>query len=78
MSANLFALNRRDYLVALGAFSAVAVKDAGCETDDLFMLLDPLDRKENWSDTFHHKGPVRERTARQVAKSVCPEFEDRK
>lgn len=40
------------------------------DVDDLFALLDPLDRETNWSDTFHHKGPVREKEADQVAASV--------
>lgn len=40
------------------------------DVDDLFALLDPLDRETNWSDTFHHKGPVREQEADQVAASV--------
>lgn len=42
----------------------------GVAVDDLFALLDPLDREANWSDTFHHKGPVREREAAQVAAAV--------
>ena len=40
------------------------------DVDDLFALLDPLDRAQNWSDTFHHKGAVREKEADQVAASV--------
>ena len=39
-------------------------------TDDLFALLDPLDREQNWSDTYHHKPPVRQKEAEQVAASV--------
>ena len=53
--------------------AALAVaKVVGCETDDLFALLDPLDRKENWSDIFHHNIRARELTAEQVSRSVCP------
>ena len=40
------------------------------DVDDLFALLDPLDREANWSDTFHHKPVAREREADQVAASV--------
>ena len=36
----------------------------------LIDILDPLDRAANWSDVFHHKGPVREKEAAQVAASV--------
>jgi len=39
-------------------------------TDDLFALLDPLDREANWSDVYHHKAPLREKEADQVAASV--------
>ena len=42
----------------------------GIATDDLFALLDPLDREQNWSDTYHHKAPVRKKEAEQVAASV--------
>ena len=42
----------------------------GIAVDDLFGLLDPLDREADWSDTFHHRGPVREREADQVAACV--------
>ena len=59
---------------ARNAAALIAAKVVGCETDDLFALLDPLERKENWSDTFHHKVHVRELTALQVSRSVCPAF----
>lgn len=38
--------------------------------DDLFALLDPLDREANWSDVFHHRPSLREKEAHQVADSV--------
>lgn len=38
--------------------------------DDLFALLDPLDRDANWIDMGHHQGAVREKEADQVAASV--------
>lgn len=52
--------------------AAAAKVAAGLETDDLFSLLDPLDRESNWSDVFHHKEATRKLTARQVAACVCP------
>ena len=56
---------------ALNAAAADVVKRlGGIATDDLFALLDPLDREQNWSDTYHHKPPVRQKEAEQVAASV--------
>ena len=56
---------------ALNAAAADVVKRlGGIETNDLFALLDPLDREQNWSDTYHHKAPVRKKEAEQVAASV--------
>jgi len=56
---------------ALNAAAADVVKRlGGIETNDLFALLDPLDREQNWSDTYHHKPPVRVQEAEQVAASV--------
>ena len=52
----------------LNAAGAEVVKRLGdIATDDLFALLDPLDRNQNWTDTYHHKAPVRKREAEQVA-----------
>ncbi len=42
----------------------------GIAENDLFAHLDPLDRAANWSDTFHHRGPVREQEADWVAAAV--------
>ena len=56
---------------ALNAAAADVVKRlGGIEINDLFALLDPLDREQNWSDTYHHKPPVRAREAEQVAAAV--------
>ena len=56
---------------ALNVAAADVVKRlGGIETNDLFTLLDPLDREQNWSDTYHHKAPVRAKEAEQVAASV--------
>ena len=52
----------------LNAAAAVVVKRlGGIATDDLFALLDPLDREQNWSDAYHHKGHVCKKEAEQVA-----------
>ena len=42
----------------------------GIATDDLFALLDPLDREQDWRDNCHHTAPVAAREAEQVAASV--------
>ena len=56
---------------ALNAAAADVVKRlGGIETNDLFALLDPLDREQNWSDTYHHKAPTRAKESEQVAASV--------
>lgn len=47
----------------------------GIETNDLFKLLDPMDRETNWADVYHHRDAVRELEARQVARSICPNFD---
>lgn len=51
--------------------AANVAKSAGCDMDDLFALLDPLDREANWSDAFHHVKTARNLLARQVARCVC-------
>ncbi len=38
--------------------------------NDLFKTLDPLDREQNWSDIYHHKGNLREIEAQLVSDSV--------
>jgi hypothetical protein len=52
------------------AAAKVVASLGGIATNDLFALLDPLDREQNWSDTYHHKAPVRKKEAEQVAASV--------
>ena len=38
--------------------------------DDLFALMDPLDRNTFWTDTYHYKEEARKMQAKQVADSV--------
>lgn len=52
------------------AAAAVVGRLGGIATDDLFALLDPLDRNENWSDSCHHRPALREKEAAQVAQSI--------
>ena len=61
------------FVKKLNAAAAEVIKDPALgvvATDDLFSLLDPLDRNANWSDVYHHKPAVREKEAEQVAASV--------
>lgn len=55
----------------LNAASAKVVADlGGIATNDLFALLDPLDRKTNWTDVYHHTAGTRKKEARKVADAV--------
>ena len=55
----------------LNAAAADVVKRlGGIATNDLFALLDPLDREQNWRDAYHHTAPACAREAEQVAASV--------
>ena len=55
---------------ALNQRGRQAAAARGIPENDLFALLDPLERKQNWSDTYHHTAPVREREGKQVADTV--------
>jgi hypothetical protein len=52
------------------AGAEVVARLGGIATDDLFALLDPLDRETFWSDVFHHTPEARSMEARQVADCV--------
>lgn len=54
------------------AARSVIAEVGGIETDDLFSLLDPLDRESNWSDVYHHRESAQELEAKQVARFICP------
>ena len=57
----------------LNTAAQTVVKKLGkIETDDLFALLDPLDREKYWSDVFHHRPEAREREAQQVVRMIMP------
>ena len=48
----------------------VVTRLGGIATDDLFALLDPLGRQENWRDEYHHKPPLCAKEAERVAAAV--------
>ncbi len=57
------------------AAAKVVAELGGIETDDLFSLLDPLDRTANWSDEYHHREAVQKKEAAQVTASVLSALE---
>jgi len=46
----------------------------GLPINDLFGLLDPVDRKTGWTDDYHHSSSVREQLAKKVAASLLQEM----
>lgn len=54
----------------LNAIAARVMAEEGVPTDDLFALMDPLDRETNWSDTFHFKAEAKKLQARAVGDCV--------
>ena len=62
---------RAKKVLELNAAAAdVVARVGGIETDDLFALLDPLDRDANWGDEFHHKVETRKMTAKKVTEAI--------
>ena len=58
-------------VLVMCAAAAKVVAELGVdETDDLFALCDPLDRKENWMDACHFKREAIAKQADQVVASV--------
>lgn len=54
----------------LNAIAARVMKAEEIPTDDLFALMDPLDRNVHWSDTFHFKGEAKKMQAKAVGDCV--------
>lgn len=54
----------------LNAIAARVMAEEGVPTDDLFALMDPLDRDANWSDTFHFKNEAKKMQAKAVGDCV--------
>ena len=50
------------------AAAKILAKYPGVGVDDLFATLNPLDRKEHWSDTFHFKPSAVQIMSEQVSK----------
>ncbi|MCC7490819.1 MAG: carbohydrate binding domain-containing protein [Fimbriimonadaceae bacterium] len=58
--------------VELNGLAAPLVAELGLPTNDLFALMDPLDRAKYWSDTFHYGNEGKELQATQVVAAVKP------
>lgn len=54
----------------LNAIAARVMADEGVPTNDLFALMDPLDRATQWSDTYHFKGEAKKLQAKAVGDSI--------
>lgn len=54
----------------LNAIAARVMADEGIPTDDLFALLDPLDRETHWGDTYHFRDEAKSIQAKAVATAV--------
>ena len=54
----------------LNAIAARVMTENGIPTDDLFALMDPLDRDANWSDTYHFKENGQRMQGKAVVDSV--------
>jgi hypothetical protein len=54
----------------LNAIATRVMAEEGVPTDDLFALMDPLDRDAHWSDTFHFKYEAKKMQAKAVGDCV--------
>jgi len=54
----------------LNAIAARVMAEEKVPTNDLFALMDPLDREANWSDTFHFKSEAKKMQAKAVGDCV--------
>lgn len=54
----------------LNAIAARVMVEEGIPTNDLFALMDPLDREAHWSDTYHFKGEAKKMQAQAVGACV--------
>ena len=54
----------------LNAIAARVMEEEGIPTNDLFALMDPLDREVYWNDTYHYKGDGMRMLAAAVSESV--------
>lgn len=56
--------------VELNAIAERVMKEEGIPTNDLFALMNPLDREANWSDTYHFKGEAKKMQARVISDCI--------
>lgn len=56
------------------AAARVVARLGGIATDDLFGMLDPLDREANWRDVFHHKPHLCKMEGEQVARFILSQI----
>lgn len=56
--------------IELNVIAARVMADEGVPTDDLFALMNPLDREVHWSDTFHFKGEAKTMQAKAIGECV--------
>lgn len=54
----------------LNAIAARVMREEGVPTNDLFALMDPLDRNEFWNDTYHYKPAGNKMLAKAVSTAV--------
>jgi hypothetical protein len=54
----------------LNTIAARVMKEEGIPTNDLFALMDPLDRSKMWTDTYHYNTEAKKMQAAQVAESI--------
>lgn len=54
----------------LNAIGAKVMRKNNIPVDDLFILCNPLDRNDNWSDTYHFKNNARMIQARQISNTI--------
>lgn len=54
----------------LNTIAARVMRAEGIPTNDLFGLMDPLDRNKMWTDTYHYNADAKKMQAAQVAESI--------
>ncbi|OGV59141.1 MAG: hypothetical protein A2X49_02275 [Lentisphaerae bacterium GWF2_52_8] len=55
----------------LNAIAGKIMAERGIPVNDLFALMDPLDRDEFWCDVYHHKEEAKKMQARKIADLIC-------
>ncbi|MBI4975869.1 MAG: carbohydrate binding domain-containing protein [Spirochaetes bacterium] len=55
---------------ALNAIGAKVAAELGLPVNDLFSLMDPLERAKYWTDTYHYNNDAKKMQAAQVAETI--------